>query len=258
LIGAIIGDIAGSIYEHDNTPSKDCILFTKDSRYTDDTILMIATYQAIMSGEEYWKSYRKYGRMYPDAGYGGYFQLWLKAEHPYAYGSWGNGAAVRSIPIGFVFNDIETVLKEARSSAIWTHNHIEAIKGAQAISSAIFYARSGYTKDDIADIITTQFNYNLDYDYRELLKNYSFDISCQGSVPQAIFCFLNSNDFEDAIRTAISIGGDSDTIAAMTGGIAEAYYGMTMDINLEKYFDARLLKIINNYRLKSGSFSRTP
>lgn len=224
MIGSIIGDIVGSIFEHRNIKITDFKLFNFGARFTDDTVLTIATADAILNNLPYDIAFRKWGRNYPARGYGSHFEEWLCSKDPRPYNSWGNGSAMRVGPIGFAFNDIEEVLEEAKRSAEITHNHPEGIKGAQAIAAAIFLARTGSTKSEISEHITEKFGYDLNRTVDEIRPDYKFDISCQGSVPEAIICFLDSSDFENCIRLSISIGGDSDTIACMAGGIAQAYY----------------------------------
>ena len=224
MIGAIIGDIIGSVYEWKTTKSTDFELFTPYTTFTDDTVLTIAVADAIISQTDYTEKIYYWGNEYPDAGYGTGFIKWLHSENPQPYNSWGNGSAMRVSPVGFAFNDEKTILKEARKSAEISHNHPEGIKGAQAIAMAVFLARTGRSKPDIKDFIKNKFGYDLDRKLNEIRPFYTFDISCQGSVPEAIIAFLESADFEDAIRKAISLGGDSDTLACMAGAIAQAYY----------------------------------
>lgn len=224
MLGSIAGDIIGSVYEFDNTKSLDFPLFTEESTFTDDTVLTIAIAEAIMTDEGYGRKLKKYSRKYPNRGYGGMFSQWVMSECTEPYNSWGNGSAMRVSPIGFAFDSIEKVLKEAKKSAEVTHNHPEGIKGAQATAATIFLAKNNKTKDEIVDFIEDKFNYNLSENIDSIREWYRFDESCQGTVPYAIIAFLESNDFEDAIRNAISLGGDSDTLACITGGMAQAYY----------------------------------
>lgn len=225
MLGAMIGDIVGSVYEWHNIKTRDFPLFSKRCFFTDDTVLTAATAQAIMSGVGFSETYQDFARRYPGRGYGGNFSQWIWADDPQPYNSWGNGSAMRVSPVGFAYNDKETVLAEARRSAEVTHNHPEGIKGAQSTALAIFMSRQGASKADIREEIIERFDYDLDRTLDEIRPGYAFDVSCQGSVPEAIIAFLESTDFEDAIRNAISLGGDSDTIACITGGIAQAFYG---------------------------------
>lgn len=191
---------------------------------TDDTVLTIAVADCILNKKVFSETIWGYGNQYPGRGYGGRFSDWLEQDILKPYGSYGNGSAMRASAVGFAFNDIETIMEVAKQSAEVTHNHPEGIKGAQATPMAIFLARQGSSKQEIKDYITQTFNYNLDFTLDEIRPTYEYDVTCQGSVPQAIVAFLESSDFENAIRLAISIGGDSDTIACITGGIASAYY----------------------------------
>ncbi|MCG8332034.1 MAG: ADP-ribosylglycohydrolase family protein [Chitinophagales bacterium] len=223
--GAIIGDIIGSRFEWANVKSKEFELFTKDSRFTDDSVLTLAIANAILEKSSYESNVKAFARNYPFAGYGGNFRKWMVDLIKGPYNSWGNGSAMRVSPIAYAFDSEEEVLAEAEKSASITHNHPEGIKGAQAIALATYLARNGETKESIKKAVSARFSYDLDRTIAAIRPDYKFDVSCQGSVPEAIIAFLESTNFEDAIRTAISIGGDSDTIACMTGAIAEAYYG---------------------------------
>ncbi len=225
MIGAIAGDIIGSVYEHHQIKTKDFPLFHPRCRFTDDTVLTVAVADAILSDRSYAESIRRIGRQFPDAGYGGFFIRWLQSEDPQPYNSWGNGSAMRVSPVGFAFTSEEEVLRQARLSAEITHNHPEGIKGAEATALATFLARSGSGKESIRMLITERFGYDLDRTVTEIRPSYSFDVSCQGTVPEAIIALLDSDSYEDAIRNAISLGGDSDTLACITGGVAEAFYG---------------------------------
>ncbi|HAN79108.1 MAG TPA: hypothetical protein DCQ31_15750 [Bacteroidales bacterium] len=224
MIGAIAGDIIGSFYETKSVKTKNFQLFVKTSRFTDDTVLTIAVADCIMNQKDYTKTCQAYGRKYPKKKYGSNFFKWIFNEHPEPYNSFGNGSAMRVSSIGFFYNSIETVLNEAEKSAKITHNHIEGIKGAQAVAASIFLANQGKTKNEIKHFIEEKFTYNLNQTLDSIRENYTFDMSCQGSVPQSIISFLESTDYEDAIRNAISLGGDTDTMACIAGGIAQAYY----------------------------------
>jgi ADP-ribosylglycohydrolase len=180
---------------------------------------------AILSGQPYVDSVRRIGRRYPGAGYGGSFIRWLHSPDTRPYNSWGNGSAMRVSPVGFAFSTEKEVLHHAKMTAEITHNHPEGIKGAQAAALAVFLARTGCDKESIRSRIKKVFGYDMDRTVDEIRPSYSFDVSCQGTVPEAIIAFLNSDSYEDAVRNAISLGGDSDTLACITGGIAEAFYG---------------------------------
>jgi ADP-ribosylglycohydrolase len=224
MIGAIAGDIIGSVYEWNNIKTTEFELFVPRSNFTDDTVLTAAVADSILNKIDYAAALKEYGRNFPHAGYGGMFIKWIFSEDSQPYNSFGNGSAMRVSPVGYAFDSLGDVLDEARRSAEVTHNHPEGIKGAQATAAAIFLARKNHHKNEIKKYIIDNFAYNLDQTLEEIRPFYRFDVSCQGSVPQAIIAFLESNNFEDAIRKAVSIGGDSDTIACITGGIAQAYY----------------------------------
>lgn len=224
MIGAIAGDIIGSVYEHHPIKTVDFPLFQPGCRFTDDSVLTVAVAYAIMEQVDYATALRTFGRKYPRAGYGGAFIEWLFAPVSRPYNSWGNGAAMRVSPVGFAFPDEERVLSEAKRSAEVSHNHPEGIKGAQATALAVFLARRGESKENIRLRISRDFGYNLERTVAEIRPHYHFDISCQGTVPEAIIAFLESEDYVEAIRKAISLGGDSDTLACITGGIAQAFY----------------------------------
>lgn len=277
MLGAIIGDIVGSVYEFDNIKTKDFELFKPDCRFTDDTVMTCAVADAIMNGgseKDFILSMKKYGRMYPHAGYGGRFRVWLRSMETKPYNSFGNGSAMRVSPCAWVMDcgfcartGMWPNRDLARLSASVTHNHLEGIKGALAVCDAIFMARfyfGGWNieysnpidsdpdecKRRIKEHIENEYGYDLSMSLDEIRKNYEFDETCQGSVPQAIVAFLESTDFEDAIRNAISIGGDSDTIAAITGSIAEAAYGISEDMKemALSYLDEPLKDVLRRWK----------
>jgi len=225
MIGAIAGDIIGSVYEARPIKSKNFPLFDPRCTFTDDSVLTIAIAHAILSKRPYGDTIHEIGRRYPHAGYGGSFISWLSSDNPQPYNSWGNGAAMRVSPVGFAFDSVEEVLKQAGMTAEISHNHPEGIKGAQATALAVYLARTGNSKEDIREQISRRFGYDLQRSVEKIRPAYSFRISCQETVPEAIVAFLDSVSYEDAVRNAISLGGDSDTLACITGGIAEAYYG---------------------------------
>lgn len=225
MIGALAGDIIGSIYEACPIKSKKFKFFGPGCRFTDDSVLTIAVARAILTGQPYANSVWELGNVYPGAGYGGSFMQWLRSSDPQPYNSWGNGAAMRVSPVGFAFGDEALVLSEAKKTAVISHNHREGIKGAQATALAVFLARTWKDRERIRGRIAEQFGYDLNRTVAEIRPGYGFDISCQGTVPEAILAFLDSSSYEDAIRNAVSLGGDSDTLACITGGIAEAFYG---------------------------------
>lgn len=250
IIGAVIGDVIGSVFEWNNIKTTDFDLFNPKCDFTDDTVLTIAVADCILNKKDFAKTIWEYGRKYRGRGYGGSFRKWLKEDKPKPYGSFGNGSAMRASAVGFAFEDIETVLEVAKQSAEVTHNHPEGIKGAQATATSIFLARQGKSKQEIKDYITQTLDYNLDFTLDEIRPTYKFDVTCQGSVPQAIVAFLESSDFESAIRLAISIGGDSDTIACITGGIASAFYKQIpteiMDFVVDK-LPSEYIEIMNKF-----------
>lgn len=231
MLGAIIGDTAGSVYEFHNIKTTDFPFFKPECNYTDDSIMTVAVADWLLnnsdfSEEKLVQTLQKYGKEYPcpKGNYGPGFKKWLKSKEPQPYGSWGNGSAMRVSAVGWMFDSIEETMRIAEISASVTHNHPEGIKGAQATAAAIFMARNNFNKSEIKDFIKTHFDYNIRRTCDEIRPSYSFDVSCQGTVPEAIIAFLESTDFESAIRLAISLGGDSDTLACITGGIAEAFY----------------------------------
>jgi len=233
MIGAIVGDIAGSVYEWNNIKTKEFPLFSPECFFTDDTVMTLAIADGLMNGgsrEAFIKAMKKYGRLYPYAGYGSRFGNWILTDDTSPYNSWGNGSAMRASPVAWAFNTLSEVEEYAEICAAVTHNHPEGIKGARATAAAIFLARTGATREEIREYIEKQYGYDLSRTLDEIRPNYRFDESCQGTVPEAIIAFLESVSFEDAIRNAISLGGDSDTLAAITGSIAEAAYGIPKDI----------------------------
>ncbi len=250
LLGAIIGDIIGSPYEHSFIKTEEFPLFIEKSTFTDDTVLTVAIADGVMGDRDYSKSLRQYHRLYPDRGYGDSFYLWASSETSKPYGSFGNGSAMRVSPIGFAFNDLESVVLEATRSAEVTHNHTEGIKGAQATASAVFLARIGKTKREIADYIESSFDYDLTEPIASVRKWYSFDPTSHGTVPHSIRAFLESKDFVDAIRKAVSLGGDSDTLACIAGSIAHAYYRHIPDRVVEEavhLLDDRLRSVTQEF-----------
>ncbi len=252
LYGALGGDIIGSVYEFNNIKTKDFPLFSKYSYFTDDSVLTAATAEAIMLKQDYAAHYHRWGNLYPDAGYGGSFLNWLCGDTPGApYNSWGNGSAMRVSPVGFVFNSAEEVLAEAKRSAECTHDHPEGIKGAQATAYAVFLARNGKSKAAIKSEIEQMFDYDLSLSLDSIRPHYDFDVSCMGTLPVALIAFLESTDYEDAIRNAVSAGGDSDTIAAITGAVALAFYKeMPEEIvaEIEKRLDEPMLRVCRDFQ----------
>ena len=239
MYGAILGDIIGSPYEFDRgSKSKDFPLFSPDSTYTDDSVMTLAVADAFLGAPQEDAVIRKrliqsmqhYGRRFPDAGYGGKFRLWLKDPNPQPYGSYGNGSAMRVSSVAWLFDDLQTVRHMARLSAEVTHNHPEGIKGAEATASAIYLARTGSSKAEIKAYIESNFHYDLSRTCDEIRPAYRHVESCQETVPEAITAFLEGESFEDVIRTAVSLGGDCDTLTCIAGSIAEGFYGVPEEL----------------------------
>ena len=252
MYGAILGDIIGSPYEFDmGSKTKDFPLFSGKSTFTDDTVMALAVGDAMLDSQPVrnfnelkpenleWIRNRliwgmqRYGKAYPNAGYGGMFRHWLKTKNPQPYGSFGNGSAMRVSSVGWLFDDLETVRNMARLSAEVTHNHPEGIKGAEATAAAIFLARTGHTKTEIKEYIETEFRYDLSRSCDEIRPGYHHVESCQETVPEAITAFLEGESFEDVIRTAVSLGGDCDTLTCIAGSIAEGFYGVPEELKAE-------------------------
>jgi ADP-ribosylglycohydrolase len=251
VIGAIAGDVIGSVHEGAGTKTTSFPLFQSGSRFTDDTVLTVATAHAILTGTSYQEAYRTFGRRHPDAGYGGMFIQWLMSPEPRPYNSRGNGSAMRVVPIGLAFSTVDEVLREAQRSAAVTHDHPEGIRGAQAVALAVLLARSGESKEKIRQEIAARFGYDLDRRVEDIRADYGFDVSCQGSVPEAIIAFLDSRDVEDAIRLAISLGGDADTQATIAGGIAHAWDGdipTSMVGPVRDRLPAEFLRIVDRFQ----------
>ena len=222
MIGAIAGDMIGSPYER--RPIKKADFFIRVAGFTDDTVLTVAVANAILKDGGYAESIKTFARCHPHAGYGGSFQKWMWSWENKPYNSWGNGSAMRVSPVGFAFDTVHDVLEQAKQSAEVSHNHPEGIKGAQATALAILMARQGADKETIRKEIEDRFSYDLHRTAAEIRPTYGFDVSCQGSVPESIIAFLDSDDYESSIRNAISLGGDADTMACIAGGIAQAFY----------------------------------
>jgi ADP-ribosylglycohydrolase len=225
MLGAIAGDVIGSVHEFRLEKTVDFPLFVEDSRFTDDTVLTIAVADCLMTGASYVDKLHEYTRAYPGRCYGAGFWRWVQHGSREPYNSWGNGSAMRVSAVGFAGETLDDVLREARRSAEVTHDHPEGIRGAQATAAAIYLGRNGESKDGIRKFVERQFGYDLNRTIEEIRPGYEFNESCQGTVPEAIVAFLDSADYEDTVRLAISLGGDADTLACIAGGIAEAFYG---------------------------------
>ena len=261
MIGSIIGDIVGSIYEFSNIKTKDFELFKPECEYTDDSVLTFATADWLLHGGNVAHYYSRYGQEYPYpmGGYGNGFKDWLIRSSRQGiyepYNSCGNGSAMRVSPVGWAFNSKTSILQLARKSAECTHNHPEGIKGAQATALCILMARLGKSKEEIRQEIEQEFQYDLHFTCDEIRPTYGWGGTCQDSVPQAIVAFLDGTDFEDCIRNAISLGGDSDTLGCITGGIAEAFHGVPANIREKAltYLDDGLIRILNEFENRFGT-----
>ena len=250
MLGAIAGDIFGAAYEGQPLKRDDFDLFDEARYFTDDTVLTVATADALLSDGDYAASYRRWGNRFPGRGYGGWFLDWLGDPSRGPYNSFGNGSAMRVSPIGWVFDTLDEVLAEAERSAGVTHDHPEGIKGAQATATAVHLARIGATKDEIRHEVSTRFAYDLDRTIATIRPNYSFDVTCQGSVPEALIAFLDADDFEHTLRLAISLGGDADTQAAIAGGVAEAFWGGVperIEADVRTVLDEQLLAVLDRF-----------
>ena len=259
MIGAILGDIIGSPYEFDRgNKTKDFPLFCSASEFTDDTVMTIAVAEALMdtigkNDDEIRSalvtSMQKWGRRYPDAGYGGRFYGWLRKKNPQPYGSYGNGSAMRVSSAGWLFDTLEETRHMAVLTAEVTHNHPEGIKGAEATASAIFLARNGSSKEEIRKYIAAEFHYDLSRTCDEIRPGYRHNESCQKTVPEAVTAFLEGNDFEDVIRTAVSLGGDCDTLTCIAGGMAESFYGVPEDLaaSCRKFLPKGMLAVLDRF-----------
>jgi ADP-ribosylglycohydrolase len=225
MLGAIAGDIIGSVHEFQPEKTMDFPLFAEGSRFTDDTVHTIAVADCLLTGASYVDKLHEYTRDYPDRCYGLRFWHWVKSGSREPYNSWGNGAAMRVSPVGFAKPTLEEVLREAKRSAEVTHDHPEGIRGAEATAASVFLARQGESKARIRQFIQAKFGYDLNRTVTDIRPTYSFNESCQGTVPEAIIAFLDSSDYEETIRLAISLGGDADTLACIAGGVAEPFYG---------------------------------
>ena len=256
IIGTISGDIIGSINEFNPIKTKDFELFRRESIFTDDTVMTLAIASWLIkdrtSERVLIKELQFFGNKYPNAGYGGMFRRWLREESPEPYGSWANGSAMRVSPCAWVADSLEEAQDLAYKSAAVTHNHPEGIKGALATVDAIYLARIGAGKDEIKDHVETRYEYDLGRSLDEIRPHYSFDVSCAGSVPESIICFLEAQDYEDTIRNAVSLGGDSDTQAAIAGGIASAYWEVPDRISFKAIhrLDYRLLNVFIDFEEK--------
>ena len=254
MLEAIAGDVMGSNYEYDPIKTKYFELLGADCFFTDDTVMTAAVADSLMNKIPYVESLQMWGRKYPRAGYGGWFKEWIHSDFPKPYNSFGNGSAMRCSSIGWLFDDEDSVLEEAKESAEITHNHPEGIKGAQAVALGVMLGRQGSTKLEIQEKLEALFDYDLSQTLEQVKLNYSFDVTCQGSVPQAIISFLESEDFEHAIRNAISLGGDADTQACIAGALAEGYY-MNIPDQIKEFVLTRItpdiLEVLDQLNLRT-------
>ena len=256
MLGAIIGDIVGSVYEFNNIKTKDFSFFSEDKFFTDDTVMTVAVYSALKKCKKKYENLescviaemQSFGKLYPNSSkisYGNRFANWLTSQNPQPYYSFGNGSAMRVSAVPYFAKSIDEVKVLSQKVTCVTHNHPEGIKGAECVAVCIYMALNKATKEEIKKFVEDNY-YLLNFDYEDLKNNYTFNETCQNTVPQAIYCFLISTDFEDAIRTAVSIGGDTDTLCAIVGAIAEAYYGIPKQIKKEAigYLDKYLRKFV--------------
>jgi len=258
MIGAIAGDIIGSIHEGAGTKTKRFPLFGPHNWFTDDTVLTVAVAESILRGSDLVDTLHDYFHRYPQRGFGGSFIEWAVLRRREPYSSWGNGSAMRVSPVGFAYDTLDDVMKQAERTAAVTHNHPEGIRGAQATAVAIYLARTGRDKQAIREHLVDVFGYDLSTPLNAIRETYEFDVSCQGSVPQAIVAFLDAADFEDAIRNAISLGGDADTMACIAGGIAEAYWGVPDKIEQRtlRFLDGRLRQVVDEFNQRFKAWKR--
>lgn len=256
IIGAIAGDIIGSIYEFDSIKTKDFNLFSRRSGFTDDTVmtLAIANWLCVNKDSKHVliNNLKYFGNKYPNAGYGGMFRNWLHQDSPEPYGSWANGSAMCVSPCAWVADSLEEAQELAKTSAAVTHDHPEGIKGALATVDAIYLARIGASKEEIRNHVELRYDYDLNRSVDEIRPSYKFDVSCRGSVPESIICFLDAGDFEDTLRNAVSLGGDADTQAAIAGSIASAYWDVSKNIAYKAIhrLDYRLLNVFIDFEEK--------
>jgi ADP-ribosylglycohydrolase len=255
MLGAIAGDVIGSPYEAAPVKTTDFPLLGPANRFTDDTVLTVATAFSLLTDGDYAENYRIFGRLYPLAGYGGAFRRWLTADEPAPYGSWGNGAAMRVSPVGFALDDVDEVLAEAERSAAVSHDHPEGIKGAQAVALAVLLARQGADASGIRDEVSGRTGYDLARTAAQIRPGYRPDVSSQGSVPEALVCALEGDDWEHCVRLAVSLGGDSDTQACIAGAVAEARHaGVPAEVDeaVRALLPAHLLDIVVDFETRHG------
>jgi len=255
MLGAIVGDVIGSVHEFAAPKTKEFPLFAPGSTFTDDSVLTVAVAEWILTGESLVDLFHTYVRAHPGRGYGGMFGEWARSGGREPYGSYGNGAAMRVSPVGFAFDSLEQVMDRAAESSAVTHDHPEGVRGAQATAAAVFLARQGVERDDLRQRLESMFGYDLSRPLDDIRPDYRFTETCHGTVPPAVIAFLESTSYEDAIRNAISLGGDADTLACITGGIAEAFYGgVPIDLaeRTLQLLDPNLSRIVTRFRSRYG------
>jgi ADP-ribosylglycohydrolase len=247
MLGAIVGDVIGSPFEFANVKATGFRLFDRDARCTDDSVLTVATADVLLNGGDYARAYQDYFHRFPNAGYGGRFVVWANRRESRPYGSWGNGSAMRVSPVGWARDTLDEVLDEAERSAAVTHDHPDGVKGAQAVAACVLLARTEHDRERIRQFVHDGCGYPLDRTIDQIRPGYEFDVSCRGTVPVAVQAFLESTDFESALRLAVSVGGDSDTIACIVGAIAHAFYGSVpkhlLEPTLEIYMSPDLVEL---------------
>ena len=260
MIGAIIGDVVGSKYEFNNIKTTEFEFFAQDCHYTDDTVLTMAVCEVLLDvnsdmsdheiKERMTKSIKKWATKYPHASYGRRFRRWMRREHMEPYNSFGNGSAMRVSSAGWLFDDLETTRRMARLSAEVTHNHTLGVKGAEAVASAIFMARKGASKKDIWFYMEDEFDYDVHFTCDEIRKTYSFDETCEGTIPEALAAFFDGTDFEDTIRLGVSLGGDTDTLCAITGAVSEAFFGVPEEFEKKamSYLEDDMVKVYETFK----------
>ena len=255
MLGAIAGDIIGSSWEGSGEKRYDFPLFTRQSRFTDDSVMTVAVAHALLDDRDYAEAMREYGMRYPFAGYGMQFARWLADERIGPYGSYGNGGAMRVSPVAWAAHSVEGVLAEAARSAAPTHNHPEGVKGAQALALAVYLARTAVDKEEIRREIASRFHYDLSRTVEDMRLRYLPDVTAAGSVPESIICFLDADSYEAAVRNAVSLGGDTDTMACMAGAIAEAYFGgvpLPIAREVENRLPAEFHRVIDRFSERYG------
>lgn len=265
MIGAIAGDVIGSVYEGkkrwlvERTADFEP-LFSPKARFTDDTVLTVAVADAMLHGGDLVALFKEYYARYPGAGFGGDFRRWAGSEDTEPYGSWGNGSAMRVSPVGWAFDTLEEVLYQAKETARVTHDHPEGIKGAQATAAAVFLARDGAAKKELREELKRRFHYDLSFSLDEVRPTFGFDSSCAGTVPFAVVAFLESSDYESAVRLAVSLGGDCDTLACIAGGIAAAFYGVPPDVREQALarLDEPLAEVVAEFERRHPEAARVP